>query len=257
VKIAETAALHRSAAKASPGLPGVRFFDGAWSMMVTFDEPLGMWCFSACLWPRGRGSTLEDWRLLGEWAKAIGVPDGCECLGNTIETQANAVHKWFWPEPGRGATPHQEHAAASPASSSPAAGIGFESRGSVTGGRNDPCPCGSGRKYKRCCLDKPHSFGTCECVPERCSAKAIGVFYCKLCPKGAEKHYAYCGRHEAMQRQTMAGHCSRVHPAAFPDLMKKIAASHHDLSALRARAAESPALWSAQLAEVEKYVVPS
>jgi len=22
-------------------------------------------------------------------------------------------------------------------------------------GRNDPCPCGSGRKYKRCCLDKP------------------------------------------------------------------------------------------------------
>jgi hypothetical protein len=24
-------------------------------------------------------------------------------------------------------------------------------------GRNDPCPCGSGRKYKRCCLDKPAS----------------------------------------------------------------------------------------------------
>jgi uncharacterized protein len=22
-------------------------------------------------------------------------------------------------------------------------------------GRNDPCPCGSGKKYKRCCLDKP------------------------------------------------------------------------------------------------------
>jgi hypothetical protein len=21
-------------------------------------------------------------------------------------------------------------------------------------GRNDPCPCGSGRKYKRCCLDR-------------------------------------------------------------------------------------------------------
>ena len=20
-------------------------------------------------------------------------------------------------------------------------------------GRNDPCPCGSGRKYKKCCLD--------------------------------------------------------------------------------------------------------
>jgi len=22
-------------------------------------------------------------------------------------------------------------------------------------GRNDPCPCGSGRKYKHCCLNKP------------------------------------------------------------------------------------------------------
>jgi len=21
--------------------------------------------------------------------------------------------------------------------------------------RNDPCPCGSGKKYKHCCLDKP------------------------------------------------------------------------------------------------------
>jgi uncharacterized protein len=21
-------------------------------------------------------------------------------------------------------------------------------------GRNDPCPCGSGRKYKKCCMDK-------------------------------------------------------------------------------------------------------
>ena len=23
-----------------------------------------------------------------------------------------------------------------------------------TPGRNDPCPCGSGKKYKQCCLDK-------------------------------------------------------------------------------------------------------
>lgn len=23
-------------------------------------------------------------------------------------------------------------------------------------GRNDPCPCGSGKKYKKCCLDKDH-----------------------------------------------------------------------------------------------------
>ena len=24
----------------------------------------------------------------------------------------------------------------------------------VSSGRNDPCPCGSGKKYKRCCLEK-------------------------------------------------------------------------------------------------------
>ena len=24
-------------------------------------------------------------------------------------------------------------------------------------GRNDPCPCGSGKKYKNCCWDKDHS----------------------------------------------------------------------------------------------------
>lgn len=24
-------------------------------------------------------------------------------------------------------------------------------------GRNDPCPCGSGKKYKKCCLDKQHA----------------------------------------------------------------------------------------------------
>ena len=26
-------------------------------------------------------------------------------------------------------------------------------------GRNDPCPCGSGQKYKRCCMDKDQAAG--------------------------------------------------------------------------------------------------
>ena len=26
-------------------------------------------------------------------------------------------------------------------------------------GRNDPCPCGSGKKYKNCCLDKDRENG--------------------------------------------------------------------------------------------------
>ena len=27
-------------------------------------------------------------------------------------------------------------------------------------GRNEPCPCGSGKKYKKCCLNKPAQTGT-------------------------------------------------------------------------------------------------
>ncbi len=29
-------------------------------------------------------------------------------------------------------------------------------------GRNDPCPCGSGKKYKMCCYDKDHAVKKAE-----------------------------------------------------------------------------------------------
>ena len=31
-------------------------------------------------------------------------------------------------------------------------------------GRNEPCPCGSGKKYKKCCLDKPEEQRYAEAV---------------------------------------------------------------------------------------------
>ncbi|MHB8898054.1 MAG: SEC-C metal-binding domain-containing protein [Thermoguttaceae bacterium] len=31
---------------------------------------------------------------------------------------------------------------------------GSEGVGSSKGGRNAPCPCGSGKKYKNCCMKK-------------------------------------------------------------------------------------------------------
>src|SRR5258708_19711611 len=38
-------------------------------------------------------------------------------------------------------------------------------------GRNDPCPCGSGKKYKRCCLEKDETaertFAATASVPQR------------------------------------------------------------------------------------------
>ena len=35
-------------------------------------------------------------------------------------------------------------------------GIDMKTRKKI--GRNDPCPCGSGKKYKKCCLGKDESF---------------------------------------------------------------------------------------------------
>jgi uncharacterized protein YecA (UPF0149 family) len=37
------------------------------------------------------------------------------------------------------------------ASSKPMAAMPQPTRGSSTVGRNDPCPCGSGKKFKKCC----------------------------------------------------------------------------------------------------------
>ena len=37
----------------------------------------------------------------------------------------------------------------------PAASAIHEYHPGLKVGRNDPCPCGSGRKYKKCCIDKP------------------------------------------------------------------------------------------------------
>jgi SWIM/SEC-C metal-binding protein len=36
----------------------------------------------------------------------------------------------------------------------------FTVRVEPTAGRNDPCPCGSGAKYKKCCLRSPASAAT-------------------------------------------------------------------------------------------------
>jgi hypothetical protein len=39
-------------------------------------------------------------------------------------------------------------------------GGGFTVRAAKQVGRNDPCPCGSGQKFKRCCADKPVKSGS-------------------------------------------------------------------------------------------------
>jgi tetratricopeptide (TPR) repeat protein len=39
-------------------------------------------------------------------------------------------------------------------------------------GRNDPCPCGSGKKYKHCCLDKDRAAELARAVGQRVALQA-------------------------------------------------------------------------------------
>jgi hypothetical protein len=48
-------------------------------------------------------------------------------------------------------------------------------------GRNDACPCGSGRKYKNCCMRKEQSAGSSQQAAEQASTGSSGA---------AHKHHA-------------------------------------------------------------------
>lgn len=39
-------------------------------------------------------------------------------------------------------------------------------------GRNDPCPCGSGKKYKHCCLDKDRAAELAPAIAQRVAMQA-------------------------------------------------------------------------------------
>jgi hypothetical protein len=44
-----------------------------------------------------------------------------------------------------------------------------------TAGRNDPCPCGSGKKFKRCCLDKDQAAALAPLLARRAAQEAAAV----------------------------------------------------------------------------------
>jgi len=64
-------------------------------------------------------------------------------------------------------------------------------------GRNDPCPCGSGKKYKRCCLDRDRS-GPATTREERASALAALTHFAEevLGPEEDAAHQEFYGRWE-------------------------------------------------------------
>ena len=117
-------------------------------------------------------------------------------------------------------------------------------------GRNDPCPCGSGNKYKKCCLGKaidhgpcqgPHASGCQEEADSRCGADSCGAMVCKLCGK----KYAHCHSHHDAIRTMMNGHVLRVHPETIPSAQfDKLLKDDVQMDLLRKRAAGSPELWA-------------
>jgi tetratricopeptide (TPR) repeat protein len=44
-----------------------------------------------------------------------------------------------------------------------------------TPGRNDPCPCGSGKKYKRCCLDTDQAAALAPLIARRAEQEAAAA----------------------------------------------------------------------------------
>lgn len=102
-------------------------------------------------------------------------------------------------------------------------------------GRNDPCPCGSGKKLKRCCIDKPVDYGPCV----ECEAAGHGVHVCKLC----DKRYAYCRTHSDASQTTMRGHVIRVHPESVPHMVDKLIRNPAEIAAIRDYAKHEPELW--------------
>ena len=93
--IEQDAVRHRASAMAKRGQM-VRWYDGAWEFLLSLGNELPLWGLSAMLYPRGRGSTLDDWTRLGRWTAALGLPKGDREIGKTVDTVPNAVHKWLW-----------------------------------------------------------------------------------------------------------------------------------------------------------------
>ena len=52
------------------------------------------WHFSASLWPRGRSSTVDDWRVLGALAKEVGAPE--QPITPIDSTPPGGIHHWHW-----------------------------------------------------------------------------------------------------------------------------------------------------------------
>ena len=124
-------------------------------------------------------------------------------------------------------------------------------------GRNDPCPCRSGKKYKQCCIQRTVDNGPCEALaPSRdgvvCTWKTDGrVVACTLCGH----QYRHCALHRAEASHRLSEHVVLAHPEAVSKgHFEQLISDSAQLAKLREHAAASPELYGRLLAYVESQI---
>src|SRR5260370_38888842 len=99
-------------------------------------------------------------------------------------------------------------------------------------GRNDPCPCGSGKKYKRCCLEKDETaerkFAATASVPQR----QIGTVAAEIAERLAAGAYEIDETEDELATASNVAvdlvHAGRLDEAdeASPDLLERFPGVH-------------------------------
>lgn len=96
---------------------------------------------SAVLAKKGMDPTLLDWNSIADWMQAIDVP--LDNNGTIAPTSLAAVQAHI--KAAGGNVPRELRKVL---------GVNKPIRNETTTSRNDACPCGSGRKFKKCCMGK-------------------------------------------------------------------------------------------------------
>lgn len=118
----------------------------------------------------------------------------------------------------------------------------------ISPARNAPCPCGSGKKYKHCCANKPVNYGPCAAPAspegdryngEACGAPGCGAIGCRRC----DHTYAHCHAHHADVNTMMRGHVLRCHPETIPNAIKRLVRNEEALAKVHAEAERHPEMW--------------
>lgn len=87
-------------------------------------------------------------------------------------------------------------------------------------GRNEPCPCGSGKKYKKCCLDKHRELLSKVSPKETEPSKKLKQAKA-LCEQRVKEGYEFLGKRQFQKALSLARRCAENFPRddRFKDIL--------------------------------------